>query len=139
MIFKIYESDFGFKYNGQNYEFDHVQSLQIEDPESTKLLRGANASNKIGLVYVEGLKEAKKWTVVIIGMSADLKEILETAYENKDRLDIYCISRVDGSAKMGKNAVLSMQPQQLLIDDNPESMNVSLVFETFDSSEVHKS
>ena len=137
--FKIYECDFGIKYNGQNYEFTHVQNLQIDDPENTKLIRGANAGNKVGIAYKEGIKDAKKITVTIIGMSADLKAVLDQAFENKDRLDVYCISRSDGSSKMGKNAVLCQQPQQVQIDDSAESMNVALAFETFDLSEVHKS
>ncbi len=139
MIFKIYESDFGIKYNGVNYDFTHVQSLTIEDPENTKLVRGANGGNKLGLVYKEGIKEPKKMTVTVIGMSQELKGVLETAYTNKDRLDAYCISRIDGSSKMAKNSILSMQPQQLNIDEGPESMNVALVFESFDLVEVHKS
>lgn len=138
MIFKIYDSDFGIKYNGVNYDFTHVQDLQIEDPEMTRLVRGANASNKTGLVYKEGIKEPKKWTVTILGMDAALKTVLDVAHTNRDRLDVYCISRIDGSSKMAKNAVLCQQPQQLTIDDSPESMNVALIFETFDSSEVHK-
>jgi hypothetical protein len=138
MIFKIYESDFGIKYNGVSYDFTHIHSMQIEDPENTKLIRGANGGNKLGLVYKEGIKEPKKITVTIIGMSIELKTVLDQAYVNKDRLDVYCISRVDGSSKMGKNSVLCMQPQQLNIDEGPESMNVALVFETFDLSEVHK-
>lgn len=139
MIFKIYDSDFGIKYNGVNYDFEHVNDLKIDDPESTKLVRGANASNKLGLAYKEGLKEPKKWSVTIIGMSSALKLVLDGAYEAKDRMDVYCISRVDGSSKMAKNAILSQQPQQLEVSDSPESMNVVLMFETFDSSEVHKS
>jgi hypothetical protein len=139
MIFKIYDCDFGIKYNGLNYEFTHVQSLQIEDPENTKLIRGANAGNKTGLVYTEGLKDPKKVTVTIIGMDASLKSVLDQAFQNKDRLDIFCVSRVDGSSKIGKNAVLGMQPQQLTVDENPDSLNVALVFETFDMTETHKS
>ena len=138
MIFKIYDCDFGIKYNGVNYDFDHVSELQIEDPESTKLVRGANASNKTGLVYKEGIKDPKKWTVTIMGMSIALKAVLDAAYDAKDRLDVYCINRENGSSKIGKNAILSMQPQQLQLSDSPDSMNVNLVFETFDSSEVHK-
>jgi hypothetical protein len=139
MIFKIYDSDFGIKYNGVNYDFDHVLDLQIEDPEVTRLVRGANASNKTGLVYKEGIREPKRWTVTIMGMSSALKTVLDQAYEARDRLDVYCISRLDGSSKMGKNAILSAQPQQLTVDESPESMNVALIFETFDSSETHKS
>lgn len=139
MTFKIYDSDFGIKYNGVNYDFDNVDSITIEDPENNKLTRGANASNKTGLVYRDGLKEPKKWTVTILGMSGALKGVLDGAFESRDRLDVYCISRVDGSSKMAKNAVLCQQPQQLSIAEGPESMNVQLIFETFDSSEVHKS
>lgn len=139
MIFKLYECNLGIKYNGTNYEFDHVMKFQIEDPETTKLVRGSNAANKIGLVYKEGLKDPKKITVTVIGMSADFKAVLDKAYANADRLDVYAVSRIDGSSKIYKNSVLSTQPQQLTLDDSPESMNVDLIFESFDSSEVHKS
>ncbi len=139
MIFKIYDCDFGIKYNGQNYDFVHIQSLVIEDPENTKLIRGANGGNKLGLIYKEGLKEPKKITVTIIGMDASLKAVLDQAYQAKDRLDVFCVSRVDGSSKMGQDAVLSMQPQQLNIDEGPESMNVVLVFHCFNMQETHKS
>lgn len=139
MIFKMYNCDFGFTYGGTNYEFEHVDSLTIEDPENTKLIRGANAANKLGLVYKEGIKQPKRMTVTIIGMSAEIKTLLDTIYQNKERLDPYCVDRTDGSSKIGKNSILAMQPMQLNVDESPESMNVSLVFETFDLQEVHKS
>jgi hypothetical protein len=138
VIFKIYDCDFGIKINGVSYEFTHVQNLAIEDPENTKLIRGANAGNKLGLVYKEGIKEPKRIAVTITDMSIELKGVLDTAYEEKTRLDVYCISRSDGSSKMAKNAVLSQVPQQLNLDENPDSLNVSLAFESFDLSEVHK-
>lgn len=139
MIFKIYESDFGIKYNGTNYDFVHVSSMTLEDPETTKLVRGANGGNKVGLAYKEGLKEPKKVNVSIIGMSMELKAVLDAAYAAKDRLDVYMVSRVDGSSKIAKNAVLAMQPQQLNIDEGPESMTIALSFESFDLVETHKS
>lgn len=139
MIFKIYDCDFGIKYNGVSYDFTHVENLQIEDPENTKLVRGANAGNKFGIVYKEGIKDPKKVTVTILEMSVELKGVLDQAFENKDRLDVYCISRVDGSSKIAKNAVLCQMPQQLQIDQGAESLAVSLAFESFDLTEVHKS
>lgn len=139
MIFKIYNCDFGVKINGVDYDFEDVAELQIEDPERNRLTRGPNAKNKLGLTYRDGLKDPKKWTIPIINMSAALKGVLDAAYEAQTRLECYCIDRTDGSSKMAKNAVLSNRPQQLTIDDSTESMNVSLEFETFDSSEVHKS
>lgn len=139
MIFKMYDCDFGIKVNGVTYDFEHVQDLQIEDPENTRLVRGSNASNKLGLVYKEGIKDPKRVTVTIMNMSVALKEVLDGAYNAKTRLEVFCIDRNDGSSKIARNAILSQQPQQLTVDESPESMNVSLVFESFDMSEVHKS
>jgi hypothetical protein len=139
MIFKLYDCDFGITLNGVNYDFEHVDGLQIEDPERTRLVRGANAGNKIGLAYKEGIKEAKTITLTVIGMPFELHNLLKEAYDKKTRLDCYCISRVDGSSKIAKNAVLSQEPRQLSLDESAESLNTALVFESFDISEVHKS
>lgn len=139
MIFKIYNCDFGVKIGGVDYAFEHVSQVTIDDPERNRLTRGANASNKTGLVYKDGLKDPKRWTVPILNMSPELKAKLDECYDQQTRLDVYCIDRTDGSSKMGKNAILSNRPQQLTIEDTAESMQVSLEFETFDSSEVHKS
>lgn len=139
MIFKIYDCDFGIKIDGVAYEFEHVAEVQIEDPERNRITRGSNGKNTTGLSYKEGIKDPKKWTVPILSMSAALKAVLDDAYDNQTRLDVYCISRSDGSSKMAKNSVLCNRAQQLVLNDTPDSMNVSLEFETFDSSEVHKS
>ena len=139
MIFKHYNCDFGVKVGGVTYEFNHVASLQIESSERNQLTRGGNAKDKIGLVYKDGLKEPDRWTIPILDMSAALKAVLDLAFKNQTRLDCYCIDRTDGSSKMAKNAVLSNKPQQLTLDESAESMEVSLEFVTFDSSETHKS
>jgi len=139
MIFKMYNCDFGIKVNGVSYDFEHVAELQIEDPERNQLTRGGNAKNKLGLAYKDGLKEPKRWTLPILNMSSDLKSVLDSCFEQQTRVDVYCIDRNDGSSKMAKNAILGNRPQQLTIDDTAESMNVSLEFVTFDSSETHKS
>lgn len=138
MIFKIYNCEFGIKLNGVNYQFDDVAELTIEDPEKNRLTRGANGGNKEGLAYKEGVKEPKRWTIPILNMSADLKSVLDGAFKDQTRLDVYCIDRASGSSKMAKNAILCNKPQQLALNDTPDSMNVQLEFETFDSSEVYK-
>lgn len=139
MIFKIYNCDFGVKVNGVDYEFFDVAELTIEDPERNRLTRGTNSKNTVGLPYKDGLAEPKRWTIPILNMSIELKALLDSAYKLQTRVDVYCIDRIDGSSKMGKNALLSNKPQQLTIDQTAESMRVSLEFETFDSSEIHKS
>ncbi len=138
-IFKMYDCDFGVTLNSVNYSFTHVENLQIEDPERTKLVRGANAGNKTGLAYKEGLKEPKTITLTVLGMDMAVHALLKTAYQNKTRVDCFCVSRVDGSSKIAKNAVLAQSPKQLSIDDSAESMNTALIFESFDIDEIHKS
>lgn len=139
MIFKLYDCDVGIKLGGVSYSFDHVQSVTVEDPEFTRLTRGANAGNKTGMVYKEGIKEPKRVTIPIMGMSAELKAVLDEAYDDQTRMEVYAISRADGSSKMARNAVLCQAPQQLVLDESAESLNVQLIFESFDMSEVHKS
>lgn len=138
-IFKMYDCDFGVTIGGVNYNFTHVENLQIEDPERTRLIRGSNAGNTLGLAYKEGLKEAKTITLTVLGMPKEVHDLLKQAYSNRDRLDCFCISRVDGSSKIAKNAVLAQSPKQLNMDDSPESLNTALIFESFDVEEVHKS
>jgi hypothetical protein len=137
--FKLYDCDVGIKVNGVSYAFTHVQSVSVEDPEFTRLTRGANAGNKEGLVYKEGMKEPKRITIPIMNMSVDLKAVLDGVYEDKTRLEVYAISRSDGSSKMARNAVLCQKPQQLNLDESPDSLSVQLIFESFDLEEVHKS
>lgn len=139
MIFKIYNCDFGFKYNGVSYDFEHVTELQIEDTERNRLSRGANAKNKVGFAYKDGLREPKRWTIPMIGLTPALKAVLDDVYENQARIECYCIDRTDGSSKMARNAILSNRVQQLTLDETADSLVCSMEFETFDSSETHKS
>lgn len=137
-IFKLYDCDLGVTLNGVNYDFAHVVNLTIEDPEKTRLVRGANAGNKTGLIYKEGLKDAKTITATVIGMPVELHNLLKQAHSDQTRMDVYCVSRVDGSSKIAKNSVLSQEPKQLTLDESPDSLNTALMFESFDVSEVHK-
>lgn len=132
MKLTMYDCDFGVKIAGVSYDFEHVDSLTVEDPEKTRITRGANAKNKTGLVYKEGLKEPKRLIVPVLDLSSALFGVLKSAYKNQTRLEVYAIDRKTGSSKIGKNSILSNDPQQLTIDDSPESMQVSLEFETFD-------
>ncbi len=138
MIFKVYNSDFGFKFNGVSYDFDQVNGMVIEDPEFNKLTRGSNAKNTTGLAYKEGLKEPKKLTVTLVGISKALQELLTGIFKDQSRVECYAIDRGDGSSRTLKNAILSQPPRQLTIDESVESMNVVLVFEGYDLSDTYK-
>lgn len=137
--FKLYASDVGFKLGGVTYTFPNVVSVEVEDPERNRLTRGANAGNSTGLAYKDGLTDPKRWTMPIMGMTPELKDVLDGAFKNQTRLDAFVILREDGSAKWLRNAILSNRPQQLTLDQSAESLHVSLEFESFDSEETHKS
>lgn len=138
-IFKMYECDFSFTLNDTVYTFSEVENFTIEDPERTRLIRGGNAGNKTGLIYKEGLKEAKTVTVTVIGLPAAVHNLLKRVYSERLRVDVAAVSRADGSSKIAKQAVLSQSPKQLTMDDSAESMNTTLMFESYDVEEVHKS
>lgn len=139
MIFKIYNCDAGFTYQDVNYDLGHFDSITYEDPQNTRLTRGANQTDTEGLVYTEGGKEPYKATIVVLGLNVDLYNLLTSIFKKKDRVIFWAISRDDGSSKKMKQAILVQRPQQLLIDESAESMNVSLAFESFDMDEDHKS
>jgi hypothetical protein len=83
MIFKMYDCDFGIKLNGVTYDFEHVQDLQIEDPENTRLTRGSNAANKVGLVYKEGISDPKRVTVTIMNEFFERVSIMPAADQER--------------------------------------------------------
>jgi hypothetical protein len=139
MIFKLYDCDCGVTLNDVNYDFLHVDQVQIDDPEKVKLVRGANAGDEEGLIYREGLKDAKTVTYTVFGMPKELHELLKAAWRDKTRMDAYVVSRADGSSKIARSAVLTQPPRQLQLDDSSESMSTQLVFESFKIDEVHKS
>jgi len=139
MVFKLYDCDIGLTIRGQSYDFEHVDSVVVEDPVRNKLIRGANAGNKMGLVYQEGNKEPKTVTTSVIGFTPEFHALLKDVFKTQERIDFWCISRQDGSCKMAKNAILSQEPQQLNIDDSAESLNTALVFESFDVGDNLKS
>lgn len=136
--FKLYDCDFGVTINGTNYDFDHVDSVAIEDPRSKRLTRGANAKNKLGLVHSEGMKDPDRWTVMIMDMSIEIFGVLTAAFEGETRMTVYAIDRKTGSTKSARNAILCQQPQQLNLEEGPESLQVQLIFDSFDASEDHK-
>lgn len=75
----------------------------------------------------------------LMDLQPELFEVLKSAHKNKTRFDnVYAISRDTGSGKSAKRAILSQEPQQLTIDETPDSLTVTLAFETFDLSEARK-
>lgn len=139
MIFKIYNCDLGLTINDVNYDFTHIDDLTIDDPEMNNIIRGGNASNKIGIAFKEGIRDPKVLTCTIRGLSMAMHSLIQTCYEEQTRVGFYCIDRGDGSSKVGKNAIIKQMPQQLSVNEGEESMNIIITLATFDLKETHKS
>jgi hypothetical protein len=139
MNFKMYDCVFVLTVNGVNYQFVHVNSVGVEPSERKRLSRGANAGNKTGFVYREGVREADVVTVTLPDVSAALYNVLVEAYNDEERVDFSAVSQRDGSSKAAKDAIISQKPQQLTMDESPESADVALILESFDVDEVRKS
>lgn len=131
-MIKLYDCDVGITFRGTNYEFAHVDSVTVEDPRRHRLIRGANASNKVGLAYTEGIKEAATITTSVIGIPAALHALLKEGFNAKERMDFWAISRKNGNAKYAKNCILGQEPQQPTLSGEAESLNTPLIFESFD-------
>lgn len=137
--FKLYASQTGFKAGGVTYTFEHPVSLAVDDPERNQLTRGLNTENTVGLDYRDGLNEPKRWTLPFMGMTPELKAVLDNCYKNRTRIDVFVIMRDDGSAKWMRQAILANRPQQMNLDQSAESLQVNCEFISFDTDEVHKS
>lgn len=135
---KLNDCDVGLTIGGVEYNFTHVDSVTVDDPERKRLTRGANQGNKVGIQYTEGSKEAKTITTSVIDIPVALHTLLKDCYKKGTRMSFWAISRTDGSSKFAKNAILSQTPQQLALDETPESMNVSLILESFDVDDTYK-
>lgn len=135
---KLTDCDVGLTIGGVEYNFTHVDSVTVSDPERKRLTRGANRGNKVGIQYTEGSKEAKEISTSVIEIPASLHTLLKKCYNDGTRMNFWAISRTDGSSKFAKNAILSQTPQQLTLDDTPESMNTTLILESFDVDDTYK-
>lgn len=131
--FILTNSDFGFSYNGKNYDFTkEVDSVVIEDPQMKKLTRGGSGKSKVGLPYSEGMKEARKVTITLCGIPSSYLKLLKSLYESEERIDSYCIDRKTGITRSFNNSLISQEPRQLAIQEGAEALNVLLIIETFD-------
>lgn len=139
MNFKMTNCDFGWNYNDVKYDFDHVESVTIEDPEMVTLVRGSNKKNKEGIVITQGGKDPKVVTVVLIGISKTLFDAFKACWDAQARSECWIVDRSDGSARFVKQAIISKQPRQLSIGEDPDNLNVTVEFHSFDIQEDHKS
>lgn len=132
MIFRLSNCDFGFKYNGQSYDFEHCDGMTIEDPRASHLTRGMNGKNKIGIQIDEGLSEPDTITIPIMNVPADVINLLNGIHTRKERITAYCVDRKTGDSRFINNAIISKKVRQLVISEGRDDLNIELTLESFD-------
>lgn len=131
MQMKLYDCDLGVVLNGVNYTIPHVDEVRYTDPEMKQLTRGANSDDSAGITYITGRKDPKTIEVDSLQIPVELASAFNTAYENETRMEVYAISRRTGSSVKGKQAILVQPPLQASINESPDSLVVTLQFNTF--------
>lgn len=131
-MFQIYKTQSGFIHNGIDYGFDDVDSHVISPQEAKHLTRGANSTNKLGLVYKENSK--LPWTVTanIMNVTKEVMELLNKCYENEERIDFYCVDSDTGDNKMARNSLVTKYVTQETVSDGEDTYNIALALESFD-------
>lgn len=127
-----WKADSGFIYNGVTYAFDDIDSSVMSPQEAKHLTRGANSTNKLGLVYKEGSKTPWTITANVMNLSKDIFAILNTCYEKEERIDFFCVDNITGESKMAYNALVTKAVSQETISDGEDTYNVALALESFD-------
>lgn len=127
---KLYDCKVGVEIAGVNYEFEHVRSVTIENPERNNLMRGANAPTSGGISFMEGMMEPKTITIPVIDMTTELFNLLKDCFKNQTRLTVFTVDK-QGQMTTAKQSVLAQTPLQLTLDDSAESMDISLEFVSF--------
>jgi hypothetical protein len=137
-MLKLYDCDCVMTIRGVRYDFVHVDSVTVEDPETMDLVRGANAGNKEGLDFKSGTKEPKTLTTSVVALPPALHTLIKDVYDNGERVEFSAISRKTGSGKHAKRCLVSQRPQQFTLDSSPESLNTPIILKSFDVEDVLK-
>ncbi len=131
MSIQLWRSTNGFSKNGTNYDFLHCDSVTVTKNARKHLTRGANSKNKVGLVYTENTKQADTIAFVVLDLPKSIRNILNEAYKNEERLDVYCVDDATGEAFDGQDCIITHFVMQEQLVEGEETYNITLTFETF--------
>uniref|UniRef100_A0AAU8AUZ1 Tail tube protein n=1 Tax=Dulem virus 29 TaxID=3145747 RepID=A0AAU8AUZ1_9CAUD len=132
MAIQLWRSKNGVNINSQNYDFEHVDRVSVDDPVRKHLTRGANSKSKTGLPYLENSKQAKTINMEVLDLSKEMRDMLNNCYENEDRIGVYCVDTATGESYNGNNCLVTGLVWQPVVSSEEETYNVTLSFETYD-------
>lgn len=134
-MFQVSLGDAGFSFNSVNYNFSDFDTIDYTYNKKNRLTRGANATNKEGIVYSEGLKVADIAQVKVVDCSIAIYNLLLSIYENKDRINFWFIDRKTGEGYTMKSSIITDKPRQTQISETEDSIGFMFNVESYDMVE----
>lgn len=131
MSIQLWRSTNGFSKNGTNYDFLHCNSVNVTRNLRKHLTRGANSKDKKGLVYTENTRQANEVAFEVMDLPFAVAQILNQAFKDEERLDIYCVDDATGEAFDGQDCIINHFVMQEQLVEGEETYNITLTFETF--------
>lgn len=134
-MFQIWNCEGGFTYNGQNYKFKDMDSIAYTYSRKNHLIRGANATNKRGILSQEGSKNPDTAEYTVMDCSKAIQKLLLTIFENKERIDAFFIDRNTGEYFIFKDSVIRDKPRQTNVAEDDTSHSFVFAVESFNVTE----
>ena len=131
-MLRIYTCKVGLQIDGQNYYFDDINSVSVEDPLRKHLTRGANSQNKTGLAYQEGSRQPCVVTFNAVGVSAELASLITSCFKNERRVSGFAIDDMSGENYTFRKALVTRAANQANVSDGEDTYDMAIELESFD-------
>lgn len=134
-MFQIWNCEGGFTYNGINYKFKDLDSVAYTYNLKNHLIRGANATNKMGILSQEGGKTPDTAEYTVVDCSKAIYSLLLQLFEERQRIDAFFIDRNSGEYIIFKDAVIRDKPRQANVGEDDTSHSFMFAVESFNVTE----
>lgn len=134
-MFQIWNCEGGFTYNGVNYKFKDLDSVAYTYNLKNHLIRGANATNKMGVLSQEGGKTPDTAEYTVVDCSKAIYSLLLQLFEERQRIDAFFIDRNSGEYIIFKDAVIRDKPRQANVGEDDTSHSFMFAVESFNVTE----
>lgn len=134
-MFQIWNCEGGFTYNGINYKFKDLDSVAYTYNLKNHLIRGANATNKMGILSQEGGKTPDVAEYTVVDCSKEIYSLLNRLFTLRKRIDAFFIDRNTGEYIIFKDAVIRDKPRQTTIGEDDTSHSFMFAVESFNVTE----
>lgn len=134
-MFQIWNCEGGFTYNGINYKFKDLDSVAYTYNLKNHLIRGANATNKMGILSQEGGKTPDVAEYTVVDCSKEIYSLLNRLFTLRKRIDAFFIDRNTGEYVIFKDAVIRDKPRQTTIGEDDTSHSFMFAVESFNVTE----